>query len=261
MRWKAANSSKAYGETFILYYSVVWISFMAMVVISGWYEHFSPNDYILVGLGIALPCFLGPVLLASGKEKNTPLLERYIIKANVYIFIIGYIGNHFYTHYFYDVLGMRYTGPLGPGQGLEINRVPVSMFLCTHPYFMTYHVLAAPILRVISSHLQKYSSYHALFVISVITLAFVTAFMETWTISSFPYYTYPDLSSMLTKGSAFYGLFFVITYPMFYRLDEDPECPWSLGRVVTEALAAMMVVLLIADFLKLALIYLIFLNS
>lgn len=224
---------------------------MAVIVLTGWYEHFSPNDYLLVGLGIALPCFVGPVVLATGEEANTPLLERYIIKANIFIFIVGYIGNHFYTHYFYEVLGMRYTGPLGPGKGWEINRVPVSMFLCTHPYFMTYHVLATPLLRAAKSYLQNYSLWRVPFVIFVAKLAFVTAFTETWTISGFPYYTYPDLYSMLTKGSIFYGVFFLVTYPTFYRLDEDPKSPWSLGRVITEALAVMMVVLLTADFFKL----------
>ncbi len=235
----------------MLYYSIVWISVLAAVVIFGWYELFSPNDYISVGLGIFLPCFIGPLLLASQDEKKIPFLNRYIIKANVFIFIIGYIGNHFYTHYFYDVLGMRYTGPLGPGRGLEINRVPVSMFLFTHPYFMTYHVLVTPLLRAIKSSLRTYQSRHILFVVAVMAIAFCTAFLETLTISSFPYYTYPDFSAMLTKGSAFYGVFFVVTYPWFCRLDEDPKMLWPIGRVVMEALAAMMVVLLAADFLKL----------
>ena len=237
----------------MLCYSVIWMSFMAAIVVTGWYEHFNPNDYLLVGLGIALPCFIAPILLANGRERDTPLLERYIVKANIFIFIVGYIGNHFYTHYFYNVLQMKYTGPLGPGKGLEINSVPVSMFLCTHPYFMTYHVLTTPLLRAVNSCLGNSSplARHVLFAIFVSMLAFVTAFTETWTISGFPYYTYPDFYSMLTKGSAFYGVFFVVTYPMFYRLDEDSKSLWCVGRVVKEALAAMMAVLLIADALKL----------
>ena len=251
MNWRAANKSKAYGESFILYYSTVWISVLAAIVVFGWYEQFSPNDYILVGLAIALPCFLGPFLFVGKDEAALPFSERYIVKANLFIFIIGYIGNHFYTHYFYDVLGMRYTGPLGPGMGLEINRVPVSMFLCTHPYFMTYHVLVTPLLRAIKSSLQKYQACHFFFAITVVIIAFLTAFVETWTISGFPYYTYPDFHEMLTKGSAFYGVFFVVTYPWFLRLDEDPKQPWAIGQVVIEALAAMMVVLLAADLLKL----------
>lgn len=249
--WKAANKSKAYGETFILYYSAIWIAFLGAIVMFGWYEKFSPNDYLLVGIGIAFPCLIGPLLLAGDDEKRLPVLERYIVKANIFIFILGYIGNHFYTHYFYDVLGMRYTGPLGPGEGIEINAVPVSMFLFTHPYFMTYHILATPVLRATRSYLQQFRLRYLFFAVFVACFAFVTAFMETLTISGFPYYTYPDLATMLTKGSAFYAIFFAVTYPWFYRLDEDPRSPWSTSRVITESLAAMMVVLLCADFLKL----------
>lgn len=254
MKWKADNKSKAYGETFILYYSGVWVSFLAAVVIFQWYEKFGPNDYVLVGLGIALPCVIGPVLLATEDEKKLPIFQRYIIKANLFIFIIGYIGNHFYTHYFYQVLGMQYTGPLGPGKGPEINRVPLSMFLFTHPYFMTYHVLVTPVLRASRDYLQRHFQtwWRLPHVVLVVLLAFATAFTETLTISSFPYYTYPHFPTMLTKGSAFYGVFFVVTYPWFSLLDEDQRRPWSLWEVVMQSLAAMMAVLLCADFLKLA---------
>jgi len=239
----------------MFYYSLVWISVLAAIVLSGWYEYFSPDDYILVGLGISIPCLFAPLLLADKAEKSIPLFQRYIVKANISVFILGYIGNHFFTHYFYRVLGMRYTGPLGPGKGLEINKVPVSMFLCTHPYFMTYHVLVSPVMRVAKAYLKDYKGKTLLFAIVVACTAFFTAFMETLTISGFPYYTYPDLYSMLTKGSLFYGTFFIVTYPSFFRIDEDPRSPlWSIQRVVVEALAAMMVVLLCGDIIKLILI-------
>ena len=255
LAWKAAHSSKAFGEKVIFYYTLVWITVLATIVLSGSYEYFGPNDYILVGAGISIPCIIAPLLFADKAERSTPLFQRYIVKANIFVFIMGYIGNHFFTHYFYRVLGMRYTGPLGPGEGLEINKVPVSMFLCTHPYFMTYHVLVSPVLRAAKAYLQDYRGKTVLFAIVVVCIAFFTAFMETWTISAFPYYTYPNLYSMLTSGSLFYGTFFVVTYPIFFRIDEDPRSPlWSIQRVVVEALAAMMVVLLCGDIMKLLLI-------
>ena len=144
---------------------------------------------------------------------------------------------------------MRYTGPLG----LEINGVPVSMFLCTHPYFMTY-VLVSPFLRTAKANLKDYKLKTWLFAAVVVCIAFLTVFMETWTISGFPYYTYPDFYSMLTKGSLLYGTFFVVTYPWFFQIDEDVGSLWSVKRVVLEALASMMVVLLCADVIKLILI-------
>ena len=30
-------------------------------------------------------------------------MERYSFKANLWIFIFGFIGNYWYTHYFYNV--------------------------------------------------------------------------------------------------------------------------------------------------------------
>lgn len=116
---------------------------------------------------------------------------------------------------------------------------------------MTYHVLVTPVLRTAKSYFRKFRFENALFFIFVVFVALLTAIMETWTISGFPYYTYPNYRAMITKGSVFYSTFFVITYPWFYRLDEDPKSPWAISRVIVEALAAMMVVLLSADLLKL----------
>ena len=246
-RWAAASSSKAYGEKFMLLYSPVWIGFLAIVVIRKWYEEFRPFDYVLLGLGVSLPCVIAPFIFAGRLEKSTPPLQRYIIKANIFIGIVGYIGNHFNTHYFYNVLGVRYTGPLAPGRGWEINRVPVSMYLMTHVYFMTYHVLFTPLLRAVKTSFRYSTSQYIAMGVFVIVAGFLTAFLETLTISGFPYYTYPDFHEMLTKGSVFYGTFFVVTFPWFARLDENPLKLWSVGRVVKEALAAMMAVLLCDD--------------
>ena len=247
------SNSKVRGEQFMLCYSPIWIGFLAVIVLRKWYEHFSPNDFILTGLCVSLPCILGPLFLARNDrdERNIPLNSRYIIKANVFIAIVGYLGNHFYTHYFYNVLGVRYTGPLAEGKGLEINRVPVSMFLMTHPYFMTYHVLVTPLIRATKSIFEVRYLQTISMGIVVVVVAFATAFAETWTISGFPYYTYPDFYQMLTKGSVFYGTYFVVTFPWFYRLDEDVAHPWPISRVVIEALAAMMVVLFCADIWRL----------
>ena len=49
---------------------------------------------------------------------------------NAWVFIIGFVGNYFITHYFYNVLHMRYTVPVGPW---SLNGVPLVMFLLTHP--------------------------------------------------------------------------------------------------------------------------------
>lgn len=252
MGFEAEHKSKAFGEKAILLYSPFWIGLMIIVVIGRWYEAFTSNDYLLFGVGLALPCLALPLIIADPGEKRIPILQRYVVKANIYILIISYLGNYFYTHYFFKVLGVKYTGPLAPGAGVDLNGVPLSMYFMTHVYFMSYHVLLSPLMRAVRTSFSDGAiSQVVALTVFVLVAAFVIAFAETWTISSFPYYTYPSFYGMLTKGSMFYGTFFVVTFPMFSRLDEDTKDPWTLKRVVVEALAAMMLVIVAADLWRL----------
>ena len=91
-------------------------------------------------------------------------------------------------------------------------------------------------------------------------MGYVTAVVEAVSISAFPHYRYPDREAMLTVGSAFYSLLFVVTYPMYVELHRahavmhgsaqgDPankqgDTTWTLWRVCCHALAASMLVLL-----------------
>lgn len=128
MTFVAEHKSKAFGEKLVLLYSPFWIGMMIIVVIRKWYETFSPNDYLLFSIGLALPCLALPLIMADSEEKRIPLFQRYAVKANVYILIVGYLGNYFYTHYFYKVLGVKYTGPVAPGVGIDLNGVPLCMY-------------------------------------------------------------------------------------------------------------------------------------
>ena len=56
----------------------------------------------------------------------------------------------------------------------------------------------------------------------ILTLAYFTAFMETFTISNFPYYSFKNRDFAYTIGSAFYAIYFVVSFPMFLRIDEEP---------------------------------------
>ena len=66
---------------------------------------------MVVGLCTALPCVLLPPLLEGHAGRSKPLAQRYWVKANVWIAIFSFIGNYFWTHYFYDLLGAEYTFP------------------------------------------------------------------------------------------------------------------------------------------------------
>lgn len=63
---------------------------------------------MIVGLIIALPPMILP-LLFPGEDAAIPWQLRYTTKANVWIFILSWMANYFWTHYFYHVLGTSYT--------------------------------------------------------------------------------------------------------------------------------------------------------
>lgn len=84
----------------------------------------------------------------------------------------------------------------------------------------------------------------------VCVFAYFTAFMETLTISAFPYYAFDDRYTAYTLGSAFYGLYFLVSFPVFYRVDESESSKYSLYQTVMEACGAGMLVLCLLDFCR-----------
>jgi cycloeucalenol cycloisomerase len=47
---------------------------------------------------------------------------------------------------------------------------------------------------------------------------------------------YVDVGAMLRFGSFFYAMYFIVSFPNVFRLDEDPSQPrWTLSRTVIEA--------------------------
>ncbi|KJE95634.1 cyclopropyl isomerase [Capsaspora owczarzaki ATCC 30864] len=253
------SPSKQWSERVFLSYSPVWIAVLAAIVKLKLYESFTAETYLFVGVATAAPCVLIPLLcdlLWTTPDSGRPLFERHWFKVNLWIAIVGYIGNHFYTHYFYQVLGMRYTVPT---DGWTINGVPVCMYLLTHPYFCSYHSVTTQILRAI--RYKTPAIWRTGVLCAAITgIAYITAFMETYTISGFPHYTYPDWTLMLTVGSAFYAMLFLATFPLFARLDEcslfDPiETPSRaspLSQTMLDAFAAAMIAFCLFDVWRLA---------
>lgn len=244
------NPSKREFELWALHYTVIWILCFAVVIYREVYESFDENTYLQLCVSLALPFLLQPFLWPSAAEKNLPIFLRYSFKANLWIAVFSFIGNYWYTHYFYSVLEAKYTF-----RAHRINNVPISMFFATHFYFVTYHTFSNLILRKIETRFAPSFLRTILFWFAVFAFAYFTAFMETLTISGFPYYSFPpELKPSVYKyGSIFYGLYFIISFPVFYRLDEkiDSESgvkPHTVYQVVMEVMGTGMIVLLLLDF-------------
>jgi hypothetical protein len=113
-KWLAANPSKRWTEVFFLAYSPFWIAWaLGILVPFKLYDRLDEWGYLAVGLAAALPCFLLPLLVLKPcpSDARLPLLERHWVKANLWIAIFSHIGNYFWTHYFFNLLGAAYTLP------------------------------------------------------------------------------------------------------------------------------------------------------
>ena len=250
--WLANNPGKRWTELIFLAYSPVWIFWCLCILVPfKLYEGLSPWGYLAIGPLAALPCVLLPLLLRSRDPDGAkPISQRYWFKANVWIAILSFVGNYFWTHYFYSVLGASYTF-----KAHRLNDVPITLYFMTHAYFCLYHTLSNMLIR----RVRAAAAHHGQTIqaisegIVVFALAYATAYGETLTIAHFPYYTFKDRSKMYTVGSIFYAIYFFVSFPMFYRMDEGgaKSSHYTSWRTAVDSLGACMLVTLLLDFWRL----------
>jgi cycloeucalenol cycloisomerase len=254
-RWFSENPSKAWGEKFFLLYTPVWIAGMALLMRTGAGARWGDLALNAAMLGLWAPLLLVPALLGDGSGR--PWWRAYWLKFNLWIGIFAGVGSYFGSEYFFDVLGMVYRYPqlhwrldsalLGSGE----QTVPLIMYWSAHFYFVTYHTGAVVLLRRLRSSRLFVSPL--LWPLAVLALAYGFAWAETWAMtggSIAEQFGYRDLPRMLRWGSLFYASYFVVSFPLIYRLDEGRDEDWSLGRTALEALAAGMLVLFLLDFVS-----------
>ena len=138
----------------------------------------------------------------------------------------------------------------------RLNNVPIAMYFATHFYFSSYHVFSNTCLRKIKTTYQTGLKRRVLYIFTVLFLSYFTAFMETLTISSFPYYSFEDRDMAYTIGSAFYGIYFIVSFPAFLEFDEDIDADDSKRRVTLwdtfkESCGYGMMILCLLDFVRL----------
>lgn len=64
----------------------------------------------------------------------------------------------------------------------------------------------------------------------------------------FPYYTFVDRDRMYSVGSLFYAIYFFVSFPMFYRMDEYvKQRKWTVSEAAIDSLAASMLVTILLD--------------
>lgn len=118
-----------------------------------------------LGIFLSVPGVLVPLLFPSVAQMSIPITQRYWFKASLWIFLFGFVGNYFWTHYFFTVLGSKYLFPVS----IKLNEVkkpqkpifsfvcvkkplfawqiPVFLYLVTQAYFVSYHTFSSVLLR------------------------------------------------------------------------------------------------------------------
>lgn len=210
-------SKRAY-ELYVAAYTPLWIGVFVVIIAGKFYETFDEWSYLKVCVGLALPLLLQPFLLPSAgfhsPDARRSWWKRFATKANLWLAIYSFIGNYWYTHYFYSVLRAEYTMP-----SHRLNNIPIAMFFATHFYFSTYHFLSNCLLRKVVTTFQPSVWRGVLFVSVIVVFSYFTAFMETLSISAYPDWRFEDRYSVYTVGSAFYGIYFLVSYPAFFYFD------------------------------------------
>jgi cycloeucalenol cycloisomerase len=246
-------SKRAY-ELFTAMYTPIWIGIFGIVVAAQLYESFTAWSYIFLCGGLALPFLLQPMLFPSAgcgsPDAQRPLFQRYAFKANLWLAIYSFIGNYWYTHYFYSVLKAKYTMP-----SHRLNNVPIAMFLATHFYFSTYHYFSNALLRKVVTTYQAGWARTMLFTGIIVVFSYFMAFMETLSISSYPYYSFEDRNMAYTIGSAFYGIYFLVSFPAFFAFDTEIDRPngksVTVWDVVVSSCGYGMIIMCLLDFVRL----------
>ncbi|KAG0492804.1 hypothetical protein HPP92_006202 [Vanilla planifolia] len=133
-----------------------------------------------------------------------------------------------------------------------MNNVPHTTFLLTHVCFLFYHMASNFTLRRLRHSIADLPS-SIRFVTEaawILALSYFIAYLETLAISNFPYYDFVDRALMYKVGSLFYAIYFVVSFPMFSRIDEEGDA-WDLPRVAVDALGSAMLVTIILDLWRL----------
>jgi len=262
--WFSDNPDKAWGEKYFLVFIPIFFAYNALVQGMGWLD-VGNGWHLTQNLAMWLPyCVFLPLWLRRGS--GVSWRDSYWFKLNVYMTVYVFFATYFHTEYFFDILGMRYhfakvswyadsflLGPDEAGALQSFKKIPIGMYFNAIAFFMVYHTASVVCLRRIRTLTGDAPApvRHVLWVVTVAVTAFFFAWAETFfyiNSDATANVWYVDKARQLGIGSVCYALYFIVSFPNVYRLDENAKGErWSLARCVIEASFVSMLVLLLLD--------------
>lgn len=262
--WFSKNPDKAWAEKYFLVFIPIFFAYNALIQKMGWLDignfwHITQNLLMWLPYCALLPWWLR-------RNSGIPWQQSYWFKFNLYMAVFVFYVTYFHTEYFFEVLGMRYRFPkvtlyldsalLGPNEAtafLQHKKVPLGMYLNSIAFFIVYHTASVVCMRRIRTLTQSAfpAIRHLLWAVTVAATAYFFAWAETFfyiTNDAAANVWYIDVPRMLRLGSICYALYFIVSFPNVFRLDEDPgQKPWSLSRIIVEASFVSITVMLLLD--------------
>jgi len=260
--WFSRNPDKAWAEKFFLAYIPVFFAYNALMQQTGWLDagnfwHITQNLIMWFPFCVMLPW-------ALRRNSGVPWQQSYWFKLNLYMAVFIFFCTYFHTEYFFDVLGLRYrfndvslyfdSVLVGPDEATALaqhKKVPPGMYLNSIAFFIVYHTAAVVLMRRIRSMTEGWGGAmkHIAWVVIVAATALFFAWAETYfyiTDDAAANVWYVDLERMLKWGSIYYAMYFIVSFPSVFRLDEEQN-NWTLSRTVLEACAVSAISLLLLD--------------
>jgi len=269
--WFSPNPDKAWAEKFFLTLIPFWFCYNLLMVQMGWLESGTFWNFMQNFLMWFPYCVLVPWMLR--RNSGVPWREAYWFKFNVYMFWWVFLATYFHTEYFFEVLGLRYrfeevslyldSALVGPEEATALQtyqKVPPSMYMNAIVFFAVYHVTAIIVMRRIRTMTDSWNSATGRFLAWCGIVVIIASFWG-WG-ETYMYFVlishgddpsginvwYENLDNMLRVGSWFYALYFVVSFPNFYRMDESGDGErWTIKKTVVEVSFVGMISLLLID--------------
>lgn len=232
--------SQRYMERLYLSFSPVWMAIIAYCMLTHCFAQWRDLGHMLLGLALSVPLWIAPLVWTPSEEIGQPLLCRHSTKANLFIALMSFLQCYFGSAMFFDGLGMQYHFPTK----IIWNGTPLFLYFVTVSYFSTYYALMRLGLRLALAKRVNPSSLLVWTLIALLSYSMAfgeTFFMASESLSAF--FSYANRQKALLVGSVCYGTLFLISLPVFLRIDEDSRRPTPTLDLFWRTLGANLLIL------------------